>query len=66
IRALHGVEELQRELGHLVVEARMPQIGQVPSGTYSGDGWVIIRHPDTAVVYAAIQQIITRLRVEVG
>ena len=66
IRALHGVEPLQKDLGHLVVEARLPQIGQVPSGTYSGDGWVIVRHADTAVVYEAIQQIITRLRVEVG
>lgn len=66
IRALHGVEGLQAELGHLVVEARMPKIGEVPSGTYSGDGWVIVRHPDTGVVFEAIQQIITRLKVEVG
>ena len=66
IRAVHGVEGLQAEIGHLVLEARLPQIGQVPSGTYSGDGMVIIRHSDTAVVFEGLRQIISRIKVEVG
>ena len=27
VRAVHGVEELQRRIGHLVVEARLPRAG---------------------------------------
>lgn len=66
IRAVHGVEELHRELGHLVVEARLPRAGQVPSGSYEGDGYVIVRHGDTAVVAHALRRLVSGLRVELG
>ncbi len=48
VRAVHGVEELQRRIGHLVVEARLPEPGQPASSSYEGEGYVIVRHPDTA------------------
>jgi hypothetical protein len=64
VRAVHGVEELQKELGHLVVEARLPEIGQPASSSYEGEGYVIVRHPDTDVVRDAVHRIITQLRVE--
>ena len=64
VRAVHGVEELQRDLGDLVVEARLPEVGQVASSSYEGEGYVIVRHPDTQVVRDAVQHIVTRLRVE--
>ncbi|HEX2363357.1 MAG TPA: hypothetical protein VHI11_14910 [Jiangellaceae bacterium] len=64
VRAVHGVEELQRELGHLVVESRLPQPGQPASTSYEGEGYVIVRDPDTAVVREALHHIVTRLRVE--
>ena len=61
---MHGVEELQRELGDLVVEARLPEIGQPASSSYEGEGYVIVRHPETEVVRDAVQRIVNRLRVE--
>jgi hypothetical protein len=64
VRAVHGVEELQRRLGHLVVEARLPQPGQPASSSYEGEGYVIVRHPETAVVRDALQQIVDGIRVE--
>ena len=64
--ALHGVEELQSRFGHLVVEARLPHLGQAPSGTYEGEGFVIVRHGDTEVVVDALRNIVTHLRVELG
>lgn len=66
VRAVRGLEEVIAELGTLVVEARMPQEGQAPSGTYEGEGYVIVRHPDTEVVKDALRKIITRVRVELG
>ena len=64
VRAVHGVEELQRELGQLVVESRLPQPGQPASGTYLGEGYVMVRHPDTAVVRDALARIVSGVRVE--
>jgi hypothetical protein len=61
---VHGVEELQRELGDLVVEARLPEIGQPASSSYEGEGYIIVRHPETEVVRDAVQRIVNRLRVE--
>jgi biotin carboxylase len=64
VRAVHGVEELQRRLGHLVVEARLPVPGQPASSGYEGEGYVIVRDPDTAVVRDALRQIVEEVRVE--
>ena len=64
VRAVHGVDELQREIGHLVVEARLPEVGQPASSGYEGEGYVTVRHPDTEVVRDVLHRIITRLRVE--
>jgi hypothetical protein len=64
VRAVHGVDELQRQLGHVVVEARLPQPGQPASSSYEGEGYVIVRDPDTEVVRDALRRIITGIRVE--
>jgi biotin carboxylase len=64
VRAVHGVDELQRQIGHLVVEARLPQVGQPASSSYEGEGYVIVRDPDTDVVRDALHRIITGIKVE--
>ena len=63
---LTGIEEVQREFGELVVEAQLPQKGQSAADTYEGDGYVIIRHPETEVVQTALAKIVSTLRVELG
>jgi hypothetical protein len=64
VRAVHGLDEVQREVGHLVVDARLPRPGQAASTSYEGEGFVTVRHEDTAVVRDALDRIITGLRVE--
>src|SRR6476469_546224 len=64
VRAVHGVDEVQRDLGHLVVDARLPRPGQPASTSYEGEGFVTVRHEDTAVVRAALARIVSELRVE--
>ncbi len=66
IVAVHGVEKLQREIGQLVVEARLPQPGQPTSSEYTGDGFVLLRHPETRGVEEALSRIVHELRVEVA
>ncbi len=66
VTGLDGVDELQRELGELVVEARLPQPGQARSSSYEGEGYVIVRHAETEVVAEALDRIVSRLRVHLG
>ena len=66
VREVHGLDELQREIGHLVVETKLPRQGQAPSGTYEGEGYVIVRDPDTSVVTDALGKLLARLHVEMG
>jgi len=66
VQAVRGLGELPAEVRSLVVESRLPEPGQVSSGSYEGDGYVIVRHPDTAVVADALWQLITGVRVDLG
>ena len=64
VHTVHGVDDVQRELGHLVVDAKLPRPGQPASTSYEGEGFITVRHEDTAVVRAALDRIISGLRVE--
>ncbi len=66
IRAVHGLDQAQQEVGDLVVEARLPKEGATPASSYEGDGYVIVRHPDTEVVERAVRRLIETIRVEVA
>jgi hypothetical protein len=66
VTAIRGLEEAQRELGDLVVEVRLPRAGQAPSGSYEGEGFVILRHPETEVVAEGLRRLVTLLKVELS
>ena len=66
VRGVRGLGELPPEVRALVVESRLPQAGQVSSASYEGDGFVIVRHSDTAVVTDALRRLVTTVRVELG
>ncbi|HWC74126.1 MAG TPA: hypothetical protein VG454_09325, partial [Gemmatimonadales bacterium] len=66
VKAIHGLDQVQREMGSLVVDAKLPTAGQAPTGSYEGEGFVILRHPQTAVVQQALQRLISLVRVELG
>jgi ATP-grasp domain len=66
IVAVHGVDEINRSLGPLIVAAKSPSVGATPSISYEGDGWVIVRHPETRVVEAAVMKVVSTIRVELG
>jgi len=66
VKKIHGLEEAQRDIGPLVVESQLPRIGQFPSSSYEGDGFVILRHRETQVVKKALHRLISTVRVELG
>jgi hypothetical protein len=61
---VHGLDLAQAEVGPLVVEAELPRAGQTRQGTYEGDGYVILRHPETEVVERAVARLLELVRVE--
>ncbi|HET6654347.1 MAG TPA: hypothetical protein VFH10_17050 [Nocardioides sp.] len=64
VRAVHGVDELNRQIGHLVVESRLPRQGEEAGTDYTGQGYVMVRDPDTDVVRDALRRVINGTRVE--
>jgi formate-dependent phosphoribosylglycinamide formyltransferase (GAR transformylase) len=66
VHRITGLDEAQRRFGSLVVETRLPREGQPPSDSYEGDGYIIVRHPETEVVQRALQDIVQIIRVELA
>jgi biotin carboxylase len=66
VKAIHGLDQVQREIGSLVVDARLPTVGQTPTGSYEGEGFIILRHPETAVVQRALHRLVSLVRVELS
>lgn len=66
VAAIRGLEQAQEEIGHLVVESNLPRLGQAPTGSYEGEGYVIVRHAQTEVVEHALRRIVSLVRVELG
>lgn len=61
-----GADRAQELVGRHVVEARLPTLGAARSDSYEGDGYVIVRDPDTAVVRAALKTVIETIQVHYG
>ncbi len=61
-----GVERASEQIGHLVVESRLPTRGAMRAESYEGDGYVIVRDRDVEVVKAAMTTVIETIHVEYG
>lgn len=61
-----GLERAQAVAAGTVVEVQLPKEGQTPSGHYEGEGFVIVRHPETSRVEEAIAAIVRNVKVELG
>lgn len=66
VRRVHGFDRVERELGPLITDVRLPRPGQEKSASYEGEGFVILRHPETRVVEDALRQVVSTVRVELG
>lgn len=66
VSAVHGLEAAREELGDLVVEAKLPVVGQPRASSYEGEGYLILRDPETSVVADGLRRAVARIRVELG
>ena len=64
VAAVHGVERANERVGPVVVESKLPARGTPKSDSYEGDGYVIVRDPDTEVVKRALTAIIETIQIE--
>lgn len=63
IERVSGAEEARRRLGRMFVEGRLPRVGATASATYTGDGFITVRHEETRAVEDALQLIAETVRV---
>jgi len=54
VERVEGKEHVDSELRDLIVDARWPDAGAPKSGTYTGDGYITVRHQDTNEVKRAL------------
>lgn len=63
VAAVDHLDRAQKLIGDLVVETRLPGVGAPRSPHYEGDGYVILRHPDTDTVIRATKTLLDTVRV---
>jgi hypothetical protein len=63
VAEVEGLDAVKREFGELLMEVRPPRAGTPKSVSYTGDGFITIRHPDTHVVQRALESIAERIRI---
>ena len=66
ISSIEGLDQVSEATRNRVVEVSLPLARATPTGTYDGDGYVVVRDPDTGAVEAALHEIISTVRVEVA
>jgi hypothetical protein len=64
--AVEGLDRLPEQVRAVVVESKLPSVGQPASGTYEGEGFLLVRHPDTLVVEEALRTIVSTVQVRLG
>jgi biotin carboxylase len=64
IVAARGLDRVSESTTSRVVEVTLPRPGATPRGGYEGDGHIIVRDESTAAVEAALQELITTIRLE--
>lgn len=64
VAQVHGIAQAKEELGDLIIEAKIPAAGQPKSSSYEGEGYVILKDPDTARVADGLRRVVQILQVE--
>ncbi len=60
---VRGVREAHALLGPHLVEARLPSLGARKNDGYEGDGYVVLRHGETAAVKALLKAAIETIKI---
>jgi biotin carboxylase len=65
VTEVEGLDRVHAELGGLICDVKIPHAGTPTSSSYEGEGYIILRHPDTQVVEDAIKRVVDLVRVQI-
>lgn len=54
VQDVNGIDAVTDAFGNLLVDGRLPRVGAARALTYTGDGYITVRHPETKVVEDAL------------
>ncbi len=63
VSSIEGLDTVRTKYGDIITDVRIPKKGQEKSASYEGEGFIIVRHPDTKVVEEALKDIVETVRV---
>jgi formate-dependent phosphoribosylglycinamide formyltransferase (GAR transformylase) len=63
VTSVTGLHECHEAVGKWIVEADIPTVGAPKKDGYEGDGYIVVRHPDTAAVKEMVKTILATVKV---
>jgi hypothetical protein len=63
VHRVEGLEEVRRQVCDDLVDSRVPRAGRWKSPSYTGDGYITVRHPETEVVTEYLELIANTVRI---
>ena len=60
---VEGLNVIRDKYADMITDIRVPKPGQEKSMSYEGEGFIILRHPDSKVVEEALKEIVETVRV---
>ena len=54
VKEVHGMESVESQIGDSLADVRLPRVGAAMSATYTGDGYITVRHFETQAVEDAL------------
>jgi hypothetical protein len=63
VKEVQGLESAESQLRTTLVDSRLPRVGAAKSATYTGDGYITVRHRETSTVEEALDFINRTIRV---
>ncbi|MEO6950472.1 MAG: ATP-grasp domain-containing protein [Polyangia bacterium] len=58
-----GIGEIHKKLGKMICEAKLPEVGMRKADGYEGEGYIVVRDPQTKNVQKALKAIIETVQV---
>ena len=55
VKEVHGMESVELQIRDSLADVRLPRVGAAKSVTYTGDGYITVRHPETQAVEDALE-----------
>lgn len=63
VTKVEGLDIIRSRYADIITDIRVPKVGQEKSLSYEGEGFVIVRHPQTKVVETALKDIVETVKV---